>query len=310
MTKKIIFAGNSRFSKFVLEKLLEKKIHPFLIVTAPDKKMGRGLKVSSNILKKFAEENNLKTEDITTKENLHTLFLREKPDAVIVASFGIIIPKETLFLSSFINIHPSLLPLYRGSTPIQTALLDGCKNNGVSIILMNEKVDEGPIITQKKVFLEENLNYLEAEEIFAKEGGLLLSEIIFDFLEKKIEPKKQDNNLATYTKMLKKEDGKIDWNTSADEIKRKVKSFNPWPGTYSAINGKIIKILEADIQKITSAGPFGAPGKTYLGTNGTVAVSTKDDFLIIKKLQIEGKKPVSSKDFLQGNLSLIGSTLS
>ncbi|MBU2634871.1 methionyl-tRNA formyltransferase, partial [Patescibacteria group bacterium] len=200
---------------------------------------------------------------------------------VIVASYGKIIPKKILEIPKYgcLNVHPSLLPKYRGPSPIQTTILNGDKKTGVTIILMDEKIDHGPIISNSKFEIRNSkLTYGELNVKLAKLGVKLLIETIPKWIRGEIKIKPQDHSKATYTKILKREDGKIDWSKSAQEIERQVRAFNPWPGTFTFIKHKNktlrIKVLEADI--------------------------SKDNKLIIKKLQPEGKKAMSFEEFKRG----------
>ncbi len=306
---KIVFASNSLFGTTILKELLKRKIKPDQLITFSDKKSGRGKEIRQLPIKEFATEEGIKIRESNTKEEFHKIIEEENPDFVIVAGFSIIILPETLKLSKFINIHPSLLPKYRGSTPIQTAILNGDKESGTTIIEMNDKIDQGPILDQEIVLFHDKINYKEAEEVLAKKGGEMLADLLPLLIKEEVSPRKQDDSLASYTNILTKEDGRINWNEPAEIIERKIRAFNPWPGTYTTLNDKIVKIHSADVQKITEAGPFGPPGKMYLGTNNTIAIQTKKDFLLIKNLQVEGKKPSDSKDFIQGNINLIGSIL-
>ncbi len=296
---KFIFISNSLFGQIILEKLLESGITPSLLITAADKKTGRGQKIQKLFIKDFAENKKIKVEEAEDKEIIHSIIKKEKPHLVITAGVKTIISKETLSLSNFINIHPSLLPKYRGPTPIQSTILSGEKESGVTIIKMNEKIDEGPILLQEKISLASNIYYNDAEKILAEKGASMIINSFQDILDDKIIfiPQKEED--ATYTKKIKKEDGKINWNDSAQKIERQIRALNPWPGTYSKMGEKTFKVLEAIVQEQTENGPFGDCGKMYLGTNNTIAIQTGKDFLLIKKLQIEGKNSTSAKDFLQ-----------
>ncbi len=217
-----------------------------------------------------------------------------KPDLVIVASYGKIIPKKILEIPKYdcLNIHPSLLPKYRGPSPIQTTILNGDKKTGVTIILMDEKIDHGPILAQQEWEIPNpksqipnksqipinKITYDELNKKLAEFGVKLLIEIIPRWINNEIKPKPQDELKATYTKILKREDGKIDWSKPSQEIERQIRAFNPWPGAFTFIKHKgkalRIKILEADI--------------------------SKENKLIIKKLQPEGKKPMTFEEFQRG----------
>jgi len=200
-----------------------------------------------------------------------------RPDLVIVASYGKIIPKKILAIPKYgsINIHPSLLPKYRGPSPIQMTILKGDKTTGVTIMLMDEKIDHGKIIDQKKYQIPKGINYKELKDILADHGIKLLIKIIPKWINGKIKAKEQNHSQATYTKIIKREDGEINWNKSVKEIERKIRAFDPWPGTFVFWKGKRIKILKAAI--------------------------LKNNKLVIKKLQPEGKKPMSMDDFLRGH---------
>lgn len=199
-----------------------------------------------------------------------------KPDLVIVASYGKIIPQKILAIPKHgsINVHPSLLPRYRGPSPIQTAILKGDKITGVTIMLMDEKIDHGKIIDQKEYKIPEGVNYKELEAMLAQQGVKLLLKIIPQWIGRKIKAKEQKHSQATYTKIIKREDGEIDWHKPI-ETERKIRAFDPWPGTFIFWKGKRIKILKV--------------------------VIARNNKLIIKELQPEGKKPMSMADFLLGH---------
>ncbi len=300
----ITFAGTSNFSARTLNSLLKEGVKISSVVTPKDKPKGRGQKSKPTPVKKIAIK-----EGLEINNSLEEVI--GKTDLVVVSAYGRIIEKELLERPKhgFLNLHPSLLPKYRGPTPIQAAILNGDKKTGISIILMDEKIDHGPILSKKEIDLTGNEYYKGLENKLSTLGGKYLSKTIKKWTENKIDPQPQDESKASYTGLLTKEDGRINWKDRAIDIERQIRAYNPWPGSYSTLNGKIVKIHKADVQKITEDGPFGQPGKTYLGTNEKIAVQTGEDFLLIEELQIEGKKKTSSKQFLQGNIDLIGKTL-
>ncbi|MEA2092500.1 MAG: methionyl-tRNA formyltransferase [Patescibacteria group bacterium] len=303
---KIFFASSSVFGEIALKKMIESEVSFSALITAPDKKCGRGQQIKPLSIKKTAENFKIKIKEADNSSQFDQVIENEKPDIVIVAGFKVIISKKTLDKSLFVNIHPSLLPEYRGATPIQTAIIDGKEEGGVTIIKMNEKIDQGPVMTQKSFFFSNKATYKRAEKELANLGAVILAEKIDDLFQGKISFKEQDEKKATYTNLLKKEDGKINWGESADLIERKIRALNPWPSTYTTLDGKNIKILEAEVQQQTEVGPFGNLGKTYLGTNHLIAVQTGENFLLIKKLQREGEKEKTSEDFIRSNINLIG----
>ncbi len=299
----ITFAGTPNFSKRVLKELL-KEVDVSAVVTAKDKPRGRGQKKKPTAVKKLA-----KKENIPVFHDLKEVI--EKTDLVLVVAYGKIIKEKELKKPQygFLNVHPSLLPNYRGPTPLQAAILNGDDETGVTIIKMDEKIDHGPILAQKKVKLSGSEYYLDLGKELSTLGGELLSEVVSNWTKGDIKPKPQDHSNATHTNLLDKKDGQIDWTNSATLIERKVRAYNPWPGCYSYLNDKMLKIFKAEVQKQTKDGPFGDPGKIYLGTNEKIAVQTGDDFLLIEKLQLEGFQKTTSKEFLQGNMDIIGDVL-
>ena len=300
----ITYLGTPNFSKRVLKSLITEGISVDAVVTARDKPRGRGQKKRPSPVKKWALG-----KDISVFHQLEEVI--DKTDLVLVAAYGKIIKKDQLEKPryGFLNVHPSLLPHYRGPTPIQAAILNGDKETGVTIMLMDEKIDHGPILNREKVELSGDEYYKDLENKLSTLGGKLLAQTIPLWVKEKIKPEPQDHKEATFTDLLTKEDGRVDWTESATLIERKIRAYNPWPGVYSFANEKRVKIFKAEVQKQTQDGPFGKPGKTYLGTNEKIAVQTGEDFLLINKLQIEGKKKVSAEEFLRGNEDFVGVTL-
>ena len=328
---KIIFIGTSEFASIVLEQLIGSGYSPVLIITETDKPAGRNQVLTFPPVKITAQKYGisvdqpekiknykLKNQSLGSTSKLRFFSIRRsnhlKPDLIVVASYGQIIPQEILDMPKHgcLNVHPSLLPEYRGASPIQKAILNGDKKTGVTIIQMTEKIDSGPIVAIEKLEMKSQINYQELHNELANLGGNLLVKTIPLWVNGKIMTKSQDESKATYTEIITKKYGKIDWSTSATEIERKIRAFNPWPGTYTfyedkkTSENKMIKILDAEIQEQTSNGPFGPLGKVYIATNNKLAVQTGKDFLIIKKLQMENKKPVNVEDFINGNIDFIG----
>ena len=305
---KIVFMGTPEFGAVILEKLCLSEYKPVLAITAQDKPVGRKLILTPPPVKITAQKYGIPVRQPEKISSLKSEISDLKPDLIIVASFGRILPKEILELPKYgcLNLHPSLLPQYRGATPIQSAILDGCEKTGVSVILMDEKMDHGPIIAQKTLAMEKKET---AASLFDKLAGLsanLILETIPKWLGNEIKARQQDESRATFTRILTKEDGRIDWRRPAEEIERKIRAFNLWPGTYCLADNKIFKILEADVLIQTENGPFGPIGKTYLASNDKIAVLTGKDFLIIEKLQLAGKKETTAADFLKGHLDFVG----
>ncbi len=309
---KIIFIGTPEFGVIILEELIKANFKPVLVVTAPDKPVGRKKITTPPPVKTSAQKYKIPIVQPEKICDSQSEISNLKPDLIVVAAYGQILPKEILEIPEYgcLNVHPSLLPRWRGSSPIQYTILNGDKETGVTIILMTEKVDQGDIIAISKFQITNpRITYLKLHNILAGKGANLLLEVIPKWIKGKIKPFPQDETKATYTKILKKEDGKIDWKKPAEYIERQIRAFQPWPGAFTFLKLKNLKILDADVLKQTKNGPFGPPGKTYLAPNDKIAAQTGKDFLIIEKLQLEGKKPMSSEEFLRGHLKFIGLAL-
>jgi len=272
---KIIFIGTPQFAAIILDKLCQANLKPVLVITAPDKPVGRKKIITPPPAKLTAEKYGIPISQPKVISNFQ--FPISKPDLIVVAAYGQIIPKEILKIPRYgcLNVHPSLLPKYRGPSPIQAAVLNGDKETGVTIIKMTEKVDAGPIIANIKYQISNiKINYETLHNKLAELGADLLIKTIPLWIKGKIKEKLQDESKASYTKILTKEDGLINWRDPIEKIERQIRAFNPWPGAYTIYRGKMLKILEADIV---------------------------NNQLILKKVQLEGKKPMRFEDFLRGH---------
>jgi len=239
-------------------------------------------------------------------------FKKMKPDICVVAAYGKIIPKEYLKIPKygFLNIHPSLLPKYRGASPIQATILNGDKESGVTIILMDEKVDHGPILAKREfsIFNFQFSKYKELEKELAGLGAKLLIETLPKWLNGQIEPIEQNHSEAAYTKKFSWPDGKIDWSKSAEEIDRQIRALNPEPGTWTNWNRKIVKILEALV--ISGKNDTIKFGQVFLSERRETAIKCGfQSAILLKVVQLEGKKPMEIKNFLNGHKDFIGSKL-
>ena len=312
---KVVFMGTHRFGALVLEGLIKNGLSPLLVVTAIDKPVGRKQIVTPPPVKVSAQQAGISILQPAKIKEAASEVKTAQPDLIIMAAYGQIVPKEILDIPEYgtLNVHPSLLPRLRGPSPVQSAILNGDDETGVTIMLTDDKMDHGPILSQVKTKILERETAEELHDRLAEAAVGILLETIPKWMAKSAKPGDQDEKLATYTKILAREDGRIDWNKPAQEIERKIRAFFPWPGAFSTfLDGKIvkkIKIIRAAVQKQTENGPFSEPGKTFLATNDKIAVQTGRDFLIIEDLQIEGKRKMSSKEFLRGNYNFIGKKL-
>jgi methionyl-tRNA formyltransferase len=318
---KFVYIGTPEFGASVLNKLCEKELKPVLVITSPDKPIGRKQIVTPPPVKVIAEQYKipvLQTEKIQTfKSEITDL----KPDLMIVCAFGQIIPKEILDIPSqgSLNVHPSLLPKHRGPSPIQSAIIDGDKVTGVTIMLMDEKMDHGPIVAQRTMALEEKESFEALSANLADMGANLLSEIIPKWLKKMIVPKPQQDSESTYTRILTKETGRINWKKSAEILEREVRAYQSWPGSYTFWDKRgvlsKIEILKSRVFKspISSTYPT---GKTLVVPQNEIGVQCgkgfsdeSGDFLVIERIKMEGQKEMSSEEFLRGRPDFIGAIL-
>jgi methionyl-tRNA formyltransferase len=328
---KTILIGTPEFAERIFRKiypeLLSKdKFEIIAVITAQDKLVGRKQVLTPSPVKKWALENNLPVlqPDKIRKPEWIEKIKKLNPELIILIAYGQIIPQEILDIPSprqgrgkygALNIHPSLLPCWRGASPIQATILNGDTETGVSLMIMDAEMDHGPILASIKIQIPNSQTYKKLSEQLADLGANLLIKTLPDYIERKITPQSQDHEKATFCKLIKKEDGKIDWNKSAEEIERQIRAFQEWPRSYTNFNGKILKILEADFEnkpripqqvEARDKNTDHKIGEVFLDENKNLCVQTGNAILIIKQLQLEGKKPMSARDFLNGHPEIIG----
>lgn len=323
---KLIFFGASKFATPSLEALIKNKYNVIAVVTQPDREAGRGYEKNISPAKETALKYGVKIlqpEKIKDAEFIEVM-KEMSPELNIVCSYGKIIPEEIIEIPKYktLNIHPSLLPKYRGSSPIQTAILHGDKETGITIMLIDKEMDHGPIIKNQKIKIK-NQNIITYEELskqLAQKSADLLIKTLPDWFAGKITPYEQNHNEATFTRIFVKEDGKIYWNKTSDEIDRQTRALNPWPGTFCFWhNHKMetttrLKIIKTELPYITSSAMNDIISKKQEGMvfktpSGLMAVATLDDHIVIKEIQPEGKKIMAGKDFLNGYPEIAGAIL-
>jgi methionyl-tRNA formyltransferase len=307
---KFIFIGTSKFAAIILEKLIENKYKPVLAISAPDKPIGRKGAITPPEVKTVALKNEIPVIQPVKIKDAELEIKKINPDLIILAAYGQIIPESILSIPRYgsFNIHPSLLPKYRGASPIQSAILNGDEKTGVTIYLMDKELDHGPVLAQKQLKITDRTGYFKLLEELAELGSDLLLESIPRIVENKAELIPQNESKASFVKILTKEDGYIKWNKTAEEIERQIRAYENWPTSYSFWDKKALKIIEssAKILPVEKIYPF---GKVVVSPENEILVATKENYLKIEKLQIEGKKPMSAKDFLNGYSKIIGSIL-
>jgi len=251
---KFVFFGTDEFSVKVLTILATHNLFPKLIVTAPDRHQGRKLILTPPPVKVWAEARQLQIfqpGSLKKTEALPTLVeTGQTADFALVASYGKIIPENILTLPAqdTLNIHPSLLPVYRGPSPLETAILDGATETGVTVIKLDAEMDHGPILAQKKTPLGQQEDFPTLRDRLAVLGAELLLKILPDYLSGQLKPQEQNHAEATYTKKFTKADGRLDPAATAQENYRKILAFNPWPGAYLEEGGERIVIKRAHLE--------------------------------------------------------------
>lgn len=299
---RVIFMGTPDFSVGIMEAMAERGHEIVLAVTQPDKPKGRGGAVSCSPVKEAAVARNIPVfQPVKIREPENIAVLREhKPDMIVVAAFGQILPEEILSMAPYgcINVHASLLPKYRGASPIQWAVLDGEKESGVTIMRMDTGVDTGDMIAQKAVTLAQDETAGSLFDKLSELGASLLCETMETIENGTAVYTPQDHSKATHTKKIEKSMGKMDWKQPAEVLERRVRGLCPWPGAYTGCNGKTLKIWKAAVRP-GECGQNAAPG-TVVETKDAVAVQTGDGVLLLTEVQLEGKKRMDAAAFLRG----------
>ncbi len=308
---RVVFMGTPAFAVPALRALIERGHVVAGVFTQPDRRAGRGRKLRASPIKIFAEKRGLPVfqpsslrQDADARLELADL----APDAIIVAAYGLFLPDDVLRLPRLgcLNIHPSLLPRHRGPSPVSTAILEGDEMSGVTIMLLDEGVDTGPILAQTETRIAE-CETAEGltERLFSLGSEMLVAAL--DLWERgQIAPTPQNDDEASFTKRLEREDGRIDWSRSAEDIARMVRAFIPWPGAFTARQGRTLKILNA---RPVRGALEGTPGTVVELEDSTIAVIAGEGALTVERLQLEGRQAMRAADFVRGYRDFVGSIL-
>ncbi len=300
----IVFFGTSEFAMPVLRRLIGSKHKVPAVVTQPDRQKGRRLKVSPPPTKVLAEANGIpvyQPPDVSGRDSISYL---ENLNAglFVVVAFGQILKKEVLAIPKIyaVNVHSSLLPKYRGAAPTNWTIINGDKTSGITIIKMNEKMDEGDILFKKEIPIDAEDTNITLSEKLSDLGAEALEETMDLIQSGKAVLTPQENSQATYAPKLKKEDGLINWNEPAGRIHNKVRALLPWPSAYTYLYGKMLKILKTEVLK--SENKKAENGEVIaIPKHEGIVVKTGDGNLLIKYVQIEGKKPFDTDALLCGH---------
>lgn len=310
---KILFLGTSDFAIPSLRALIEdERFEVAGVITQPDKPVGRHAVMTSPPIKILAQQHKipvLQPNKISElKENQPTILQSHVFDAFVIVSYGKILPQWFLDIpkSGVVNVHGSLLPRWRGASPIQSSIASGDKTTGVTIMKIDAEMDHGPILALKEEPISETDTGGSLHDRLAAHGAEILPNVLADYISGKIQPREQDHELATYCKTLSRDDGKIDWTKTSEEMERLIRAYDPWPGTWTETDGKRLKILSARIAPIaTISATELAPGKLVSKNKRLYAVCGRNTSLELLTVQPEGKKPMNSTDFISGRFSAV-----
>lgn len=309
-----IFMGTSTFAEYILQSLLDAQYNIVAVYTQPDKKIGRKQELQKSAVKILAEKNKI---PIFSPSQFDAEAISEmktqKPDILIASAYGKILPQEILELPGFgaINTHASLLPKYRGPSPIQNAILNGDEKTGVTLMLMNKGVDTGDVLAQKEFAIGKNDTTQDVSKELAKIASELLLEKMPILAKRNISPEAQDNTQATLCQLIERSDGKIMWTDEAESIYNRYRAFFPWPGIHAYWENnnslKRIKLNKISLLKKKLAEKHHA-GEVFQ-IDDEYGIQAESGIIILHEIQLEGKDAVSIKEFLNGYPNFIGSIL-
>lgn len=300
---RIIFCGTPKFSVPTLERLIEEKFAIELVVTNPDEPQGRGYQVKASPVKEAAGKAGLKVfQPAKLKEpSVQEVITSAKPDAIVVVAYGHLIPTWMIDLPSLgnINLHASLLPKYRGAAPVPWAIVRGESVTGVTTMKIGAGLDTGPILLQEQTPIAPDDTSETLLERLSAMGAGLMARTLRGLESGAIEPREQDNNLTTYAPILKKEDGRIDWNNAAEEIWRLVRGMQPWPTAHTKFQGRGLQIWSAApvAEVVDSSRP---PGVLRAERKRLLAACGDSTWLELLEVQLEGRKRIRATEFLNG----------
>ncbi len=312
MTLKVIFAGTPEFAKGILSQMIHSSFQPMAVYTQPDRPSGRGQSMKASPVKELALLHQIPVfQPVNFRDEFERQRLRDfHADIMVVTAYGLLLPKSVLEIFPYgaINIHPSLLPRWRGATPIQSALLAGDEQTGVTIMQMIAKMDAGPILLKKSTAIEKHETSGQLHQRLMNLGGEALLTVLNSIPSPGLQPLPQDEALSTHTYKIQKSDAQINWQNPAIKIEQMIRAFNPWPVAFTYFGGKDLRIFKADaFAKETSL----APGALVEIHKDYLHVATGSGLLRIWQVQLPGKQPISAADFINSQRKnlILGKTL-
>lgn len=307
-TIRTVFMGTPEFAVPTLKVLLDAGLNLVGVYTQPDRPKGRGQNLTAPPVKEMALRHHIpvfqpqKLRAPEVVEELRAL----APDLIVVVAFGQILPKSVLEIPRYgcINVHASLLPKYRGAAPINQAIIDGEQETGITTMLMDVGLDTGPMLLKRALTIGPDETAGDLHDRLCALGGETMAATLELLLRGELQPQEQDGSQTCYAGMLKKEDGRIDWSQSAQQIHNRIRGLAPWPGTYTFLNGEPLKLFLTRVE----AGE-GEPGSILPPADDAVRIACGQGVLAVRELQLPGKKRLAAADFLRGCPLAVGSRL-
>ena len=315
MAARLVFLGTASFAVPTLEALVRSGTPPVAVYTRPDQPAGRGRTPRPSPVKERALALGLPVLQPLALRGLEATeeLKRLAPTVLILAAYGLLLPPSFLTVApkGGLNIHPSLLARHRGPSPVVWTLLEGDAEAGVTVFLMDEGMDSGPVLSQRSIQIMAGETAGSLTQRLAEEGARLLMETLRPWLDGVLRPVAQDSSQATYSRLLRKEDGELDFHRPAVQLERQVRAFQPWPGTFTRWSGQRLKILQA--AALPGEGEPGAvvlvPADAARATKTQVGIATKDGVLGLLRVQPEGRRPMAAGEFVRGRHDFLGSSL-
>lgn len=310
----IIFFGTPDFAVPSLQGLLDAHYTIVAVVTNPDEPVGRTQIITPPPMKVVAQKVGIPVFQ-PTKLDLE-LWQKDLPhaDLFVVTAYGKLIPQSILAFPKFgaVNLHPSLLPRWRGPSPIQYTILNGDQETGCTVMKIDELMDHGPVLSQEKLMHNiSNVRFPALCDLLAEQGAKLLLATIPRYLFGEVVPIPQNDAEATFSKILKKDDGRVNWKAPAETIERMIRAFNPWPGTWTLWPGekKIYRIKIEEGYAAEDESPYGSPGYLWRNSSGVILIKTGKGSVVIQKITLEGRSITDVEDFSKGYPNFVGATM-
>ncbi len=308
---KIVFMGTPDFAVPSLQALIDSG-QLVGVVTQPDRPAGRGKSLRPPPVKEVAEAAGIPVYQPKSlrKESAAAPLYEWVPDLIVVAAFGQILRPHVLNLPPLgcVNVHASLLPRWRGASPIQHAILAGDTHTGVTLMQMDVGLDTGAMLVTEKIEIRADETAASLHDRLAELGGHMMQRYLDDLLQQRFEPVPQDDDLSTYAPMISKDDGRLDWSRTAAELDRQIRAMTPWPGAFTDWDGQLLKVLQAspiNDSKLTDK----LLGEVVEYDDKVVVAAAEGSGLILEQIQLAGKKAVAAADFVRGRPQFIGTQL-